>query len=141
MMIVAIYLLSLLVIARRPMVPEQFAVKTMYSGSEGNCSRDIIGIENITLDVCITDSAQTSTIIECVGGYYLRNKIFNTSDCTGDHINCYDGLDQDACYDINCSHYMACDCEGSPCDEKCTDRSDARCSGDCCAAIWYDVHC
>ena len=54
----------------------------------------------------------------------------------GTSTNNYDGLDEDECYDISCEA-PSCSCSVGPCDGKCTDRSDATCSFDCCTGIWY----
>ena len=136
------------------------ATYTIYSGTYGNCGTDVIETTNITLEECITaESGKSSSFFECVNGYYVRHKMFNTSDCTGDYVNVYDGLDDDDCYDISCEA-LSCGCaEPYPCQYKCTDRSDATCTfgmnkhlsfynehnynqtlttTDCCTGIWTD---
>ena len=117
-------------------VSECVANYTFYSGTAGNCGTDVIGSDIVQLEECMPDeSGETFIYIECVNGYYLRNQIYNTSDCTGDYINIYDGLGDD-CYEISCPSF-SCSCTKPPCDAKCTSRSDATCTFDCCDGIWY----
>eukprot|EP01084_Bolivina_argentea_P068547 124784_1 len=116
------------------------ASKTIYDGTPGNCDKTSFQIEYLALNICIPIIGQTedsSKFMECVNGYYVRNKVFSTFDCSGDYVTSYDGLNEDACYEISCNS-ISCSCVNPPCDYKCTSRKDATCSFDCCDAIWTD---
>ena len=88
------------------------AIKTTYGGKPGQCNYTSYDEEKIVLGVCIPDdssssssssSTDSSKVIECAkDGTSLRNKVFETSDCTGDYQYNYDLIDEDTCYQIDC---------------------------------------
>ena len=119
----------------------EYAIKSYYGGSYGDCNTsEIIDKEILVLEVCIRISSTSSKIMQCVNGERIRNVMYDTSDCSGASTNKYDGVDEDECYDILClGPVINCGCINDPCENSCTDRSDATCSFDCCDGIWYVI--
>ena len=118
------------------------AIKTIYDGTTGNCDESVI-LEDVTLTmnectIVVNADSNSSKLMECVNGYYIRNINYATSDCSGDYTTTYDGLNENECYEIACNA-ISCDCVRDPCDYKCTSRSDASCSFDCCDSVWYVI--
>mmetsp|Transcript_6196 Transcript_6196/g.5430 ORF Transcript_6196/g.5430 Transcript_6196/m.5430 type:complete len:219 (-) Transcript_6196:470-1126(-) len=87
------------------------ATKITYGGKPGACDESQYETEQIVLDVCIPGDSETivsSRIIECAdGGSKIKNKVFETEDCTGDYSYNYDDIDSDTCYEITCDSFAA----------------------------------
>ena len=85
------------------------AIKTTYGGLPGACDESEYEVQEIILDVCIpgdSESVVQSRIIECAdGGNKIRNKVFESTDCTGDFEYNYDDIDDDTCYVIDCESF------------------------------------